>query len=264
MKISNTEFGRTGIGNLSPVTEIRGIPFARTSFETLLDALESVPEKSTSRYISITNTESLYFALRKPEHRLYVEGSDYSCCDGVAITLAARTSGFNIPRLHGPDLMLLACERGQENGWSHFFYGGKEGVPEQLAKNLKKAYPNMKIAGTLSPPFRALTSEEDQRVRDTIRESGADFVWVGLGLLKQEEWIAEHLEGTGARWMIGVGAAFDFYAGTVKRAPQAFRRLGLEWLYRAVLEPRMWVRIYRSLKVFSTIVLRPSIYRCVD
>jgi N-acetylglucosaminyldiphosphoundecaprenol N-acetyl-beta-D-mannosaminyltransferase len=134
-------------------------------------------------------------------------------------------------------------------GWRHYFHGGKPGVPEQLAAELTRRFPGLVVAGTCSPPFRPLTDGEDDASVAAIRAAAPDIVWVGLGLPKQERWIARHLDRVGCPWMVGVGAAFDFHAGTVKRAPEAWQRAGLEWLYRLAFEPRMLIRNLRSLSV---------------
>jgi len=145
-------------------------------------------------------------------------------------------------------------EYGVERKWRHFFYGGKEGIPELLSEKLKKKFHDLITAGTFSPPFRPLTHEEDKEIIAEINKANPDILWVGLGLIKQERWIAEHLGKISVSWMIGVGAAFDFYAGTIKRAPRFFRRIGLEWLYRLAFEPRMLKRNLYSLSLFFAVI----------
>lgn len=229
---------------------VLSVPFSCCDFKEILEEIEKGIRSGTNQYISITNTESLYHALRIPSHLNYIENSAFSCCDGIGAVVAGKMFGFKIPRLHGPDLMLKCCEYGVPLKWRHFFYGGRPGVPELLKKKLTEKYPGLLTVGTYSPPFRPLTREEDERIVNEINRSRPDIVWVGLGLLKQERWIAEHLNKVNVPWMIGVGAAFDFHAGTVKRAPKIFRRIGLEWLYRVCFEPRM---IKRNL--FSSVVI---------
>jgi N-acetylglucosaminyldiphosphoundecaprenol N-acetyl-beta-D-mannosaminyltransferase len=240
---------------------ILGVPITCSSFDEILETIDEEIQRRNSRnkYISITNTESLYHALRIPAHKKFITNAAISCCDGSGVVLAGKMLGFKIPRLHGPDLMLKCCEHGINRQWRHFFYGGKKRVPERLSQELKKKHPGMITAGTLSPPFRPLTQEEDEKVIEMINKSKPDILWVGLGLLKQEIWVAQHLGKIDVTWMIGVGAAFDFYSGTVKRAPAFYRRLGLEWLYRAVFEPRMIKRNFYSSLIFFPI-LKEIIY----
>ena len=189
--------------------------------------------------------------MKIPSHFEYINKSKFSCCDGVGVVIAGKMLGYNIPRLHGPDLMLECCKYGVERKWRHYFYGGRKGVPELLSKKLSEKFPGLITVGTYSPPFRQLTPAEDREIIEQINESRPDILWVGLGLLKQEKWIADHMGKIKVPWMIGVGAAFDFHAGTVKRAPLIFRKAGLEWLYRVCFEPRM---IKRNLFSFMVIV----------
>lgn len=207
---------------------------------------ENIQNDKVPLHISITNTESMYYAEKIPEHFLYINSAAFSLCDGMGSVIAGKFQGEEIKRFHGPDFMLKACEYGQEHGWRHFFYGGKEGVADILVENLKKQYPNIQIAGTFCPPFREMSIEEEKDMIQYIKESKADMVWVGLGLLKQEKWIAKYQEQIDVPWSIGVGAAFDFYAGTVKRAPEFYRKIGFEWLYRLLREPRMFKRNVNS------------------
>ncbi len=234
--------------------KILGVKFTCCSYEEVLTSMANGIISGYRGYISITNTESVYHALRKPEHLQYINHADFSCCDGVAVVLAGRLLGNRIFCLHGPDLMIRCCEYGVKKGWRHYFYGGKKGVPQLLSEKLTKTNPGMITAGMHSPPFRSLTLSEDKRVIDQINTVQPDILWVGLGLLKQEQWISEHLTSIRVPWVIGVGAAFDFHAGTVKRAPKFFRDIGLEWLYRLTFEPRMLVRNLYSLSILLPVV----------
>jgi N-acetylglucosaminyldiphosphoundecaprenol N-acetyl-beta-D-mannosaminyltransferase len=227
-----------------------GVKFSCCSLNDIFSGMEQGIKKGESGYISITNSESVYHAMRLSEHRQYVNNANYSCCDGIAAALAGRMLGLRIPRLHGPDLMLNCCKYGVGKGWRHYFYGGKNGVPQLLSKKLTEKFPGMKTAGLYSPPFRPLTPAEDEMVIDQINKVNPDILWVGLGLLKQEQWIAANQDKIDASWIIGVGAAFDFLSDTIKRAPKVFREMGLEWFYRLVFEPRMFVRNIYSLSIF--------------
>ena len=230
------------------------------SFDDILHGMAETIRNRRQGYISITNTESIYHATRIPEHQEYINGADYSCCDGVAAVMAGKLLGLTIPRLHGPDLMDQCCTFGVALNWRHFFYGGKCGIPELLSEKLTARHPGMITVGTYSPPFREMTACEDRKIINIIQEADPDIIWVGLGLLKQERWIAEHRSLLSAGWMVGVGAAFDFHTDTVKRAPKIYRTFGLEWLYRVIFEPRMIKRNIYSAKIFPR-VIRESISR---
>lgn len=231
----------------SPCVRISGVPVTRCSEADVLQSMEdNIHGPRDPRYIVITNTESMYYAMRFKEHAQFIENAAFSCCDGVGVVLAGRAQGVAVGRIYGSGLLNHACQFGVSHGWRHFFYGGRPHVPELLKQNLAARYPGLQVAGTYSPPFRPLEPEEDEQAVNRINESECDIVWVGLGLLKQERWIAAHRQRIRAPWMVGVGAAFDYHAGTVKHAPLWLQRAGFEWLHRVFHEPRMVVRNYRS------------------
>ena len=232
-------------------TKIFDVSLSCCTFQDIMAAMQRKIDHRQKGYISITNTESVYHATRIGSHRHYINEADFSCCDGVGVVLMGRMLGDRIPRLHGPDLMLKCCEYGLERRWRHFFYGGSQGVPERVSRRLTQRFPGLITAGCYSPPFRPIASPEEQVVVDQINASNPDILWVGLGLLKQERWIEGHFNKIEAPWMIGVGAAFDFHAGTVKRAPVFYQKAGLEWLYRLVFEPRMLIRNLYSFKLVA-------------
>jgi N-acetylglucosaminyldiphosphoundecaprenol N-acetyl-beta-D-mannosaminyltransferase len=204
----------------------------------------AIAARQRGRYISITNTESMYHGLRLPDHGAYIRAADFSLCDGVGVILAGHAWGARIKRYNGPILQLDASEYGVQRGWRHYFYGGKEGVAEEMARRLKAEIPGLIVCGCYTPPFRDLTPEESAEVVAEINATNPDIVWVGLGLIKQERWIAEHLHKIEATWMVGVGAAFDYHSGAVPWAPEPIRRLGLEWLFRTIIQPKLRLKRY--------------------
>jgi N-acetylglucosaminyldiphosphoundecaprenol N-acetyl-beta-D-mannosaminyltransferase len=231
--------------------EIMGLPVTTGRWTEILDEIAAaIDAHDPGHYVSITNTESMYHALHVPEHREFIREADISMCDGIGVSLVGRFHGLHVPRRHGPILQLACCEYGEPRGWRHFFYGGKDGVAELLAQRLQDRYPELVCAGTYTPPFRELSEEEDEQVVALINEARPDIVWVGLGLLKQERWIARHLRRVEAPWMVGVGAAFDYHAGVIPWAPAPIRAAGLEWLFRLVLQPRLRARRYWWSLVF--------------
>lgn len=224
---------------------VSDIPVNCGSWDEVLAVMdERISAEKKSGYISITNTESMYHALRIPEHFEFVRKSALSLCDGIGLVIAGYAWGEDIPRLNGPILVLKACEYGQKKQWKHFFYGGAEGVADEMARRLKAQFPDMISVGTYCPPFRPLTEEEDQAVVDMINEAKPDIVWVGLGLLKQEKWVADHLDRLDVPWMSGVGAAFDYHSGNVPWAPEWIQAIGMEWVYRTILQPHKRIKRY--------------------
>jgi N-acetylglucosaminyldiphosphoundecaprenol N-acetyl-beta-D-mannosaminyltransferase len=158
--------------------------------------------------------------------------------DGMPLVWLGRRQGLRVERVCGPDFMPAVVEHGIRRGRTHFFYGGASGVPDALAARLAVRYPGMRVAGTLSPPFRALSTDEDEAIIAKINGAEPDYVWVGLGAPKQDLWVAAHRSRLKAPVLLAVGAAFDFHAGRRRRAPDWMQRSGTEWVFRLVSEPR--------------------------
>jgi len=161
--------------------------------------------------------------------------------------------------------MLRVLERAAEAGWSSYFYGGAQGVPELLAAAMQERFPGLRVAGTASPPFRPLTPAEERDVVASINAARPDLVWVGLSTPKQERWMAHFRERLDAPVLLGVGAAFDFHTGRVRQAPRWMQTRGLEWLFRLAVEPRrLWRRYLSNNPRFVSAVVRRPPRRLTD
>jgi len=169
--------------------------------------------------------------------------------DGMPLVWLGRRSGLPVERVCGPDFMPAVVAGGVPLGRRHFFYGGAPGVPERLAGGLAVQFPGLQVAGTLSPPFRALSDEEDAEIVALINAARPDYVWVGLGAPKQDLWVAAHRERMDAPVLLAVGAAFDFHAGLRRRAPRWMQRTGTEWIFRLLSEPRRLAGRYTRTNV---------------
>lgn len=197
-----------------------------------------------SRYICICNVHSVVTASRDPEFKNAVNGADMATSDGAPIAWALRKLGFPAQeRINGPDLMWRYLREAERLGQTVFFYGSTEDTLAKLRASIAREFPGLAVAGMHSPPFRQLTATEDAAEVETINRSGAHVVFVGLGCPKQEKWMAAH-RGRINAVMIGVGAAFDYHSGTVRRAPLWWQHNGLEWLYRLVSDPRRLLKRY--------------------
>jgi N-acetylglucosaminyldiphosphoundecaprenol N-acetyl-beta-D-mannosaminyltransferase len=165
--------------------------------------------------------------------------------DGMPMVWMGKIQGHpSIQRVYGPDLMLNICEHSVTRSYSHFFYGGKPGVAEELALTLQKRFPGLRVVGNCAPPFRPLNDSELRDLQERVRATQPDFFWVGLSTPKQEFFMAEHVSLLPeAKIFIGVGAAFDLSTGRIPQAPRWIQRSGLEWSYRLIQEPkRLWRR----------------------
>ena len=162
------------------------------------------------------------------------------------------------------DLMRAITARSPKRGYRHFYFGGAPGVANRLANVLVGANPGLSVVGTMCPPYRPLILEEDAEVVAQINAARPDIVWVGLSTPKQEFWMASHVGSINAPVMIGVGAAFDFLAGTKRQAPAWMRRIGFEWLFRLCMEPRrLWRRYGYIVPAFLTLATGQFLYRAL-
>ena len=188
-------------------------------------------------YICVSNVHTTVMSFRDKAYRHIQNSAAMALPDGQPLSIVSRRRGYaQAQRVPGPDLMPAILELSQEAGYSHYFYGSSENTLAELEKRIRAKFPKLRIAGMYAPPFRDMTKEEDEEIVRKINESGADFVWVALGAPKQERWMYEHRNRVQGL-MIGVGAAFDFIAGTVKRAPMWIQKLCLEWVFRIMQNP---------------------------
>lgn len=221
-----------------------GVGVCHVSMNEAVEETIRLAKSGAARYVCVSNVHTVMMCQSDPEYRRIHNEAAMVTPDGRPLGWFQQLKGLNQKeRVYGPDLMLAVCERSTTEGLSHYFYGGKEGVPEKLAQVMQDRFPGFKVAGCYSPPFRPPTPEEDEAEVKMINDSGADIIWVGLGAPKQELWMGRHVDRIKPSVMLGVGAAFDFHTGTVRQAPKWMQRNGLEWLFRLWVEPRrMWRR----------------------
>lgn len=239
-----TDGAEQGAGREPPSIDVLGTRISAINLTEAAQAIEGWIRSREHRYVCVANVHSVMEAYRDPRLRQVMNGSGLTTPDGMPLVWLLKHAGYDrASRVYGPDLMLTVCERSVAIGLRHFFLGGAVGVAEEMADRLQVRFPGLQVAGTLSPPFRRLTGEEDEELVRSVNDARPDIVWVGLGAPKQELWMAEHRGSLLAPVLVGVGAAFDFHAGTVRQAPAVLQRAGLEWAYRLVKEPRrLWYR----------------------
>jgi N-acetylglucosaminyldiphosphoundecaprenol N-acetyl-beta-D-mannosaminyltransferase len=203
-----------------------------------------IAQRGRSRYIAVTGMHGVMEAHHSTEFRSVLDDADLVVPDGMPLVWFGRMRGHSFPRrVYGPELMQRFCEQTAGWGYRHFIYGGDADVPDQVAGKLRALCPEIHIVGADSPPFRALTPEEDAAVVQRINNAAPDVLWIGLGTPKQELWMRKHRDLLNVPVMVGVGAAFDFLASRKRQAPVWMQEHGLEWLFRLVQEPRrLWKR----------------------
>lgn len=233
---------------LGPRAPVLGLGVSAITFRDALAALDAFVRAGLPRYVCITGVHGVMESRADPQLRAIHEAAALVTPDGMPLVFMANRLGFGpVERVYGPDLMRAVCADSARRGYRHFLYGGAPGVAEGLAESLRGRYAGIAVVGTHCPPFRPLSEAEDAAVVAAINASRPDIVWVGLSTPKQERWMAAHLGRIEAPVMIGVGAAFDFLAGTKRQAPRWMQRSGLEWLFRLATEPRRLAGRYASI-----------------
>ena len=236
---------------------VLGIPIDVVGAAEARDRIAGWSAARASRVVCICNAHSVVTASRNPAFRLAVTSAELATPDGAPVAWMLRRLGAQRQRrVSGPDLMSDYLAEAAARGEAVFLYGSTPVTLQTLQQCLPVRYPGLRIAGAISPPFRTLTADEDEADVFAINASGAGTVWVSLGCPKQELWMQAHRDRVQAV-MLGVGAAFDFHAGTVTRAPVWMRRAGLEWLHRLLSEPRrLWRRYLLTNTLFVVGALR--------
>ena len=225
--------------------DVLGVPVTPCTTNEAVDRVAAWIRTGRRSFATFTGVHGVMEAQRDPQVMRAHRAAEIVACDGAPMVWASRWAGVEISdRVTGREFMLACSARAEAEGWSSFFYGGKPGVADRVADALRERFPALKVAGTFTPPFRALTPSEDEQVVDIVNTSNADLVWVGLSTPKQELWMADHRDRLQAPALFGVGAAFDYIAGELREAPRWMQRMGLEWLFRTMLEPNRLARRY--------------------
>jgi N-acetylglucosaminyldiphosphoundecaprenol N-acetyl-beta-D-mannosaminyltransferase len=237
-----------------PRAEILGVDVTPMDLPSAVATLQSWCAGGTRAYVCCVAVHGLVVAQRNQAVRSALRGAAMATTDGMPLVWLSRGRGFGAARrVCGPDLLGAMAEASGHAVHRHYFYGGSPASLSRLVDALRTRYPAMQIVGWNAPPFRPLTQAEDEADVAAINAAKPDFVWIGLGMPKQELWMAAHQGRITATAMIGVGAAFDFHAGTKPRAPRWMQVSGLEWAFRLSCEPRRLAHRYivdNSLFVF--------------
>jgi N-acetylglucosaminyldiphosphoundecaprenol N-acetyl-beta-D-mannosaminyltransferase len=227
---------------------VLGVPLALTDYASTIEWIDEAIATNLHGYVCVCNVHTVMASQEDEELRDALRGSALNVPDGQPLVWAINALGHSLAgRVYGPELMSRACAHAASTGARFYLYGGRnQGALVQLALNLRREHPGVRIVGGYSPPHRPLTPEEQAAVADEINRSRADVVWAGIGVPKQEKWMATMRDRLDAPLLLGVGAAFDFHAGLVPQAPNWLQEAGLEWAYRLAHEPRrLWRRYAR-------------------
>ena len=242
--------------------DVLDVPVDSLSFTDAQDRVMGWGHARQSRYVVLANVHVVVTASQEADFRSVVTVADMTTPDGAPVAMMLRKLGRpEQERVSGPDLTWALLGRCESEALPVYFFGSTRDTLALLADRVVKAFPKLVVVGYESPPFRQLTALEDEEVVQRINASGTGLVFVGLGCPKQEYWMLAH-RGRVNAVMLGVGAAFDFHAGTVTRAPAWMRAYGLEWLHRLLSEPRrLWKRYLITNSLFIVGAIQQLIRR---
>ena len=245
-------------------TTLLNIDIDLVSLSDLIDkSVNAAVRHNAQICFACANPHSLVIAQSDPDFKDALLGSDIVVADGTGVTMMSRMVRVPIgPRIAGEDFFLgLMRALNRNNGMRVFFFGSSEHVLTLIQNRMKRDFPNVEVCGTLSPPFRDWSPEENQRLIQQINTARPDVLWVGMTAPKQEKWVHRNRHQLTAPVIGSIGAVFDFFAETHPRAPKWMCRIGLEWLYRLVREPRrMWRRNFVSTPAFIWLVLSKHLF----
>jgi N-acetylglucosaminyldiphosphoundecaprenol N-acetyl-beta-D-mannosaminyltransferase len=240
---------------------ILGVGVSAINMQIAFAKVEQWIERREPNYVIAVPAHCIVECLRSETLRKVYNRAGMVTPDGRPIAWICRLMGYrHVEQVRGSDLMLEVCKRSVDRGYRHFLYGGwPPDVVEKLAIKLRERCPGIQIVGTYAPPFRPLTPDEDAMIKEKIDAARPDIVWIGLGAAKEEFWAEAHIGKLLAPVLIGVGAAFDFHSGVKPQAPRWMVRVGLEWFFRVLTEPRrLGPRYLRDNPVFIWNILRQA------
>jgi N-acetylglucosaminyldiphosphoundecaprenol N-acetyl-beta-D-mannosaminyltransferase len=240
-------------GNPSmPRVNILGVGVNAINMPQAVDIVTTAAAQNKKGYVCVTGVHGIMEAQKDPAFRKILNRSLLTTPDGMPTVWVGRWNRHaQMRRVYGPDFMLNVCAASVEKGYTHFLYGGVEGVADQLKTELVKKFPGLQVVGTYTPPFRPLNSSEKADLQSQISKLRPDFFWVGLSTPKQERFMAEYLPKLDTKVMVGVGAAFDMHTGRAQDSPDWVKNAGLQWLHRLLQEPsRLWKRYLINNPIF--------------
>lgn len=232
---------------------IKGIKVSACNIESSTNAILHLARNKTNSFICVTDSGNIVTAVRKNQSlKNAINNSLLSLPDGRPLSILGKIKGYTkIGRVAGPDIMMSVITATQNSNCSHYFFGDTVEVLERLYKKLNLEYPGLKIAGIQSPSFEEWDQKTQSEIIAQINSNNPNILWVGLGGGKQEIWMHTNYEKMSGCVMVGVGAAFRFYLGDIKRAPFILQYLSLEWLFRLIQQPgKMFLRYFMTLPIF--------------
>lgn len=240
-----------------------GLPFHPVDKTELKQILLNWIAAKEKHHVSVVDAHTAILSQKDFALREVIRNTSLNLSDSVPIYWLSKGTKKNLPcRISGYDLSVTLCELAASKGYKLFLLGSTPEILKKMVLNLKQRYPSLCIAGSFSPPFKPVFStEENAEMIAAVNRSGTDILWVGLPAGKNHKWISENLEKLQCHIACGVGAAFDFFAGTKKRAPQWVQKMGMEWFFRVALEPRRLFKRYLGVNTRFLLAAAKELFR---
>lgn len=244
-----------------PIQSVIGFPVTAIPFDEQIKLILHWADQRISKVVCVANVHMLIEAHSSPDFSAVLKEADLVTPDGMPLVWLMNLMGaVNQDRVAGMDILIALCNQSAAANVSLFFVGSQPAILERMEARLRREFPDLQIAGMEPLPFRALSAEEDAAMIQKINDSGAGIVLVSLGCPKQEIWMHQH-KGKIQAVMLGLGGAFPVYAGIKKWAPHWVRRMGFEWCYRLIQEPRrLWRRYYKTIPPFIYLALKQLLF----
>jgi N-acetylglucosaminyldiphosphoundecaprenol N-acetyl-beta-D-mannosaminyltransferase len=235
-----------------PKANVLGIGIDAVNMQQALARIAEELERDRNGYVCLAGVHGVMEAQRDPRLAEIFAGAALIAPDGMPTVWVGHHQGHaKMERVTGPDLMLEVMRRDEFLGCTHFFYGGKEGIAEELREQLRTRFPYVQIVGTYTPPFGPLSAEQETELIELVSRLQPDIIWVGISTPRQERFMAHYLPLLDTKLMFGVGAAFDFHTGRIADCDEWIKRCGMQWLHRLMQDPKhLWKRYLRNNPVF--------------
>lgn len=226
--------------NIQKRVRILQVPFLGATLQDTVQYLVSRIQQGKRTQVVTANPEIVMLGRQSPSYMELLQQADVVTPDGIGVVLASRWIGEPLPeRVAGYELLHAMMKRADQNGWSYMLVGASPASCAGAAETLQQMYPQARCAGHFDGYFNA---EQEETILACIKKASPELLFVGLGAPRQEEWIARHLPHLPVNLAMGVGGSMDVLSGTVKRAPEMWQKLNLEWLYRLLSQPKRWRR----------------------
>ncbi len=235
------------------------IGVSKVNLDTAVQHINESLLSNQTNYVCVTNSRTCYIANHDEYYCKIQNNSLLTVADGMSLVWIAHLNGFDdVGRVSGVDLMKRILENSDEKGYAHYFFGSTPDTIAEIGKRLKSTYPEIDVKGMVSPPFQPVEEFNIRKLADEINSLEPDFFWCGLGAPKQEKLMYLLQPLLKKTICIGVGLAFDYFVGNIKRAPKWMRNNGLEWIYRLAQQPkRINFKTIRALSAIIPYILKP-------